>query len=420
MQPPWRWIFLFVVTVCAAAALLAVAVWWRWWFPYSDGIASFLSEETVAYVHLNLTAINRVASHRFVDFNVERAKDSIGPELTTVVGTALRSREVSEVALVVDEVGGQLHYAFVIGQRASDQPDVVAPDRVIVGGQSVAVTILRIPKKQHEPSGSAFEAELQPLRHRPLQVAVRPRAIVERVGGEFRALADTFPEFMAASGSFGRGGLMINSDGAASWWRFRPIKIKLPRPLLVGGVAVVGAPLRAFALLIADTLPKSAQLAIAALPERADIQILDDRSRVAARLPAERSLFAIDEFAWRALAAIIWPTQRVQLLDGLVSDVTVVDPEAYQIITVEGARWEVKGIDETVRASVVRCADSIVVASDSSADCESAVVVSIPSQCRLTTDDAVLLFAASKGSIVSMTWGADLKRWAACLFPGPD
>lgn len=321
-----------IVTLTVAAYAAAVLVW-RQMFPFRDGLAEFLPEGTIAYVHVNLTS----AVRRQVEFQISNSRFQIYEPIVDALTTALRSRDVRDLGFVwykPDAFPQQL--ALIIGQRASSRPDVVPVATFTVGGQEVRTFVVRIRSSDRDPSALLRSTQdgvfTRKLRRHPVQVVLRPRELPIPA---LEAARHLLPETVTASGTVGRRGFVLRSDGRipSVMRSTRTELLAEPRP---GTLQIIGLQVRAIAEQLDLPFHKELRVALEPfLPERADVLI--EGGHIAVRMPAPTT--APSEAVLRSLAARIWPITRARRLDGLPAEVLVADPDALTIVQSGPNRW---------------------------------------------------------------------------------
>jgi hypothetical protein len=352
-----------IATILTAVIFIAAALLWRRVFPFRDGIAEHLPNHVIAYLHINLTpTIRRVLS---THLNAIPLKGDVPKKYDReFLAQVIRSPDIRELGLLwyQPEKGsdpfsgsGSGRLALIIGQRASERPDVVPTMTFTVGGQEVRMFVVRVQGNDRDPSTEFIPSRTRDLfaqddaltgrlRHHPVQITFWPRELPVPA---LEAARHLLPETITASGTLSRRGLVLRTDGKIPFTQLearRPLTgliarsrrtklITKPRP---GTLQAIGVPVRA--LVEQFDLPFHEEFRTAIdpfLPEYADFLV--DGDRVAVRMPVPAA--QPPEAVLRSLAARIWPVTERRLLDGLLADVLVADPNAFEIAQLGTNRW---------------------------------------------------------------------------------
>lgn len=306
-----------IVIMCTVIAYVATSLLWRQVFPFRDGIAQFLPENTIAYAHVNLTPNVR----RALRDHVVRLLPDAAPENHDrgFLEQAISAPDVREFAFVWHQPALlPPQFALLIGQRASFRPDVVPPSTFTIGGQELRVLVVRVRNGKTS------------LGHVPVQATLWPRSL------PFPALAAVshlFPETIVASGTIGRDGFALRSNGR--WMMpFRTTR----RAVLVtpreGALQLMDVPIRALMQQLEIPLHRDLARAIeSVLPESTDVVVDLNTPGVAIQLPWSPAVGTDTEDALRALAARIWPMAH--------SGGFIADPASIRVVSVGSRAWEV-------------------------------------------------------------------------------
>lgn len=363
-----------IVTLTVAAYAVAALVW-RQVFPFRDGIAQFLPEGTIAYVHVNLTPVVRRALRLHLDtlggnevYPKKYDRIFLSTPFLIALRGAITETDVRELGFVwhqPESLPPQL--SFIVGQRASAQPDVMPAETIMIGGQEVRAFVVRIRSSGRNPPlplsfplpsrGGEGEKLWRELRRQPVQAVLWPRELPIPALEAARYL---LPETVTALGTVGRRGFVLRSDGRIPLI-VRSTRTELlaePRP---GTFQIIGLPVRAIAEQL--DLPFHGELRATIepiLPETADFLV--DGDRIAARI--DTSAVIPPEVVLRSLVARLWPVARPRRLDGLSAIVLVADPKAIEVSKTGPSRWVLKTRDGATRIFVERSGDSVYLATD--------------------------------------------------------
>lgn len=351
----------------------ATALLWRQVFPFRDGIAQFLPEGTITYVHVNLTA----AMRREVEAQSSKFKAQIGEPIIGALTTALRSHDVRELALVWHKPKSlPPQFSFIVGQRASARPDVMPAETITVGGQEIRMFVVRVRAGDRDPSAPLRSAQddafTRTLRRQPVQAVLHPRALPIPA---LEAARHLLPEMIMASGTLNRRGFILHGDQrgdqknaiAENWSSRIPLiarsaYVELLSEPWPGTFQVIGLPVRA--LVEQLEFPFHGELRAAIEPFLpADADLLVDGDQIVARIDAPAVL--PPELVLRSIAARLWPTTRPRRLDGLPVSVLVADPNVFEIAQAGSSRWALRlksGGDALIFAE--RSGDSVILATD--------------------------------------------------------
>jgi len=326
------------------AAYVAAVLVWRQVFPFQDEIAQFLPEGAIAYVHVNLTPVIR----RQIGFQISDFRFQIGEPIADALTTALRSPEVQELAVAWFQSEWPTPMVVVIiGQRPSRQSDIVPTTTVHVGSAEVWVMVART--RSDRSSASAVASALASQRRQPVQVFIHPRLLPIPA---LAAVTHLLPDVMAASGTIGRDGFILRSDGRSAW------ALHAPRPTVVvaprdGALQLMGVPIREIWEQL--ELPFHRNLAHAlglVLPKSADA-LVDLRTPGAViRLPWDPATSVGAADVLRALAARIWPSVHAGAL--------VADPASIRVLPAGRGSWEVQRGDDVVAVASVTGGSAVV------------------------------------------------------------
>lgn len=367
-----------VVAITLTVAAYAVAAFtWRQVFPFRDGLAEFLPEGTIAYVHVNLTPqVRRGLPHWLsspTSSPSQRAGEKNKNDFPAVLQAALDSYDVRELGLVwhkADALPPQL--ALIVGQRASAQPDVMPATTVSVGEQGIRTFVVRVQtsgrntplpqwrpegRRYNLPSGGEGEKVMRVLRRHPVQAVFHPRELPLPA---LEAARHLLPETVTASGIVDRRGFVLRSDGRL------PLIVRSTRTELLaeprlGTFQIVGLPVRA--IVEQFDLPFHGELRAAIeplIPERADLLIVDGRVAIRMPTPTIQPLEAV----LRTLVARIWPVARPRQLDGLPANVLVADPNAFEVTQTGSSRWVLKSKEGDIRIFTEQSEDFVILATD--------------------------------------------------------
>ncbi|MBI4434333.1 hypothetical protein HY635_00740 [Candidatus Uhrbacteria bacterium] len=332
-----------IVTV---AAYTIVAFLWRTIFPFRDGIVEFLPEDTIAYAHVNLTPQVR----REVEFQISDFRFQIGDLLAEAMRTAVQSTDVREFGIAWYQpktLPPQI--ALIIGQRASNRPDVVSPMMATISGTDTRLIVVRThAAKRYQVSFERTPGISPGISPHPVQAFVRPPLLPIPALDAARHL---LPETMTATGTINRrgfiphqfggrpgAGFILRSDGRI------PLVMRTARmPLLVSAqpsmLQIIGLPVRAIAAQLDLPFHQELRSAIEPfLPEAADLLMSGRGVTVRFALPSDPP----SNLAVRSLAARIWPSVQTRRLDGLPATVQVADPSEFEITSVGANRWVIK------------------------------------------------------------------------------
>ncbi|MDO8622121.1 MAG: hypothetical protein Q7R80_02725 [bacterium] len=323
-----------LITTVTIVVYITATLSWRQIFPFRDGIAQFLPKDTIAYVHANLTA--RVRRNLRFEISNLRFQDSVRAGLDE----ALRSPDVREIAVAWFQPEQHVPIvAVLVGQRASSRPDVVPATTVMVGTTELRIIVVRV------RAGSSVAATAMPvlgdrtflarrvwgLSGQPIQAFVRPRLLPIPA---LDAVMHLLPDTIVASGTMGRDGFALRSDGRSTW------SLRSPRPTVVvtprdGVIQLTGVPVRDLWKQL--ELPLHRDLALALdpiLPNSADLSVDLSSPGAVLRLPLDPDVGRAATDALRALAARIWPSVR--------SGELVADPASIRAVLVGPGSWEVQ------------------------------------------------------------------------------
>lgn len=362
-----------VAIALTAIVYIVTALLWRQVFPFRDGIAEYLPEQAIAYVHVNLTPeVRRALQAQFTGI----LPTAVDPKKhdRIFLGQVLEVSDVRELALVwyrhekgPGPFSGTGRIALVIGQRASSRPDVVPAATFTVGGQEVRAFVVRVRSSGRNPplplsfplpsSGGEGEKVMRALRRHPVQAVLRPRALPIPA---LEAERHLIPDAIAASGTVGRRGFVLRTDDQIPLI-VRSTRTELlaePRP---GTFQIIGLPVRALAEQL--DLPFHGELRAAIeplIPEDADLLI--DGGHVAVRM--SEPVIQPPEAVLRSLAARIWPVARPRQLDGLPASVLVADPDSFEIAQTGPNRWMLGSKSGEARIFAERSGNSVYLATD--------------------------------------------------------
>lgn len=333
-----------IAITIATIAMVALAFAWRHTFPFPDTIAQHLPAGTLAYVHVNVTPEIRhhLASHLA----------TLTSPLVDAVRVATSETDVRELAFawyVPDGAVGPVA-AFIVGQRRSQRTDARLPEVVRIGAVDLRTFVLHTRTIAPGP----YESVLQPLRHRPVQAFVRPRAVGELPGSPLRAARELLPEALTAAGTIDRAGLVLRSDRRLPF-AFRRHRFDLPAAPSPPALAIFGFPIREFAAALAAP-PESAldRILAPSLPQTVDAAVGLTSGAVTLRLPGD-----VPDDLLRLAAAVVHPILRAKLLDGFPSALTVINPDAVSVTT-DGAGRSVLSVEGSPVFSVIRSDDASV------------------------------------------------------------
>ncbi len=415
------------VTTITVVAYIAAAFLWRQVFPFRDGIAEFLPEQTIAYAHVNLTPAMRRDLLRWGNSFIfspppsSRRGSGRGWTMDDTLMTAIRSPDVQELAFVsFQPEQHEPTVAVIIGQRASERPDVVPTETFDVGGQEIRILVVRVrgeivtSSSSRGRGGSVLamaEAGHRPW-SQPIQAFLRPQLLPIPALDAARHL---LPEVLTAAGTTGRRGFILRSDGRI------PLVLRTVRtPLLVGAqpgrLQVIGLPIRAIAAQL--DLPFHAELRAAiepSLPDLVDLLLAGGRIAIRMGEPA----VSPPDVTIRSLAARIWPSARTRRLDGLPATVQVADPSEFEVIPTGENRWVLRqrGTDSAV-VTVERRDGQILLSTDASLLNELGDSpehdVALPGRCRFGDGAVFAVWLPYPHLIVSVGLDQAWSEFAVC------
>jgi|GEM_PF-3612251 len=356
-----------------AVASVALAFAWRTIFPFRDGIAGLLPEDTIAYAHINLTARVR----REVEFLIsppkadpplaEGLKFQIGERLAAVLTVTVRSRDVRELGLAwIASEPHRPYLAVLVGQRTSAQPDVVSAETISIGEREVRVLVVRVrggiaapdPSQGRGVVGLAMTDAKRMRPRQPVQAFLRPRLLPIPA---LDAARDVLPEILTASGTIGRSGFSVRSDGRRILLGPRR-SVPLLMPPTVGSVQALRVPVREFLRAVAAPTHRELLTAIAAaMPDAADVVV--GQTGVSVHFPNTDFESERTQDALRAVVARVWPTIQRRMLDGQPSVVAVADPSSVRIVPAGPNRYVIERTDDRVAFAAV-IGDGFTIATD--------------------------------------------------------
>ncbi|MDP3771098.1 MAG: hypothetical protein Q8R16_02260 [bacterium] len=345
-----------LITTATIVVYITATLSWRQIFPFRDGIAQFLPKDTIAYVHANLTpSVRRALRAQFVQLLTTDAPEK---DDRRKLEQAVAAADVLEIAVAWFQPEQHAPIvAVLVGQRVSSRPDVIPATTVMAGTTEIRIIVVRV-----RAGASAATTTMPVLGDRtflarrfwglsghPIQAFVRPRLLPLPA---LDAVAHLLPDTIVASGTIGRDGFALRSDGRSTW------SLRLQRPTVVvtprdGVIQLTGVPVHDLWKQL--ELPFHRDLALALeqiLPNSADLSVDLSSPGAVLRLPWDPEAGSEATEALRALAARMWPSVR--------SGEIVADPASIRTVPMRLGTWEVQRGDEIVAVASVADGSAVI------------------------------------------------------------